>query len=53
MASQTPEILDIYMGMASAMSPRPEGLLDLCCENEKEHSELVGHHLLDRLLDAI
>jgi hypothetical protein len=24
-----------------------------CCENDKEHSELVGHHLLDRLLDAM
>jgi hypothetical protein len=24
-----------------------------CCENDKEHSELVGHHLLGCLLDAI
>jgi hypothetical protein len=24
-----------------------------CCENDKEHSELVGHHLLDCLLDAM
>jgi hypothetical protein len=24
-----------------------------CCENDKEHSELVGHHLLGCLLDAV
>jgi hypothetical protein len=24
-----------------------------CCENDKEHSELVGHHLLGCLLDAM
>jgi hypothetical protein len=24
-----------------------------CCENHKEHSELVGHRLLDCLLDAM
>jgi hypothetical protein len=24
-----------------------------CCENDKEHSELVGHHLLDCLFDAM
>jgi hypothetical protein len=25
----------------------------ICCENDKEHSELVGHHLLGCLLDAM
>jgi hypothetical protein len=25
----------------------------ICCENDKEHSELVGHHLLGCLLNAI
>ena len=25
----------------------------VCCELTKEHSELVGHHLLDRLLNAM
>jgi hypothetical protein len=24
-----------------------------CCENDKEHSVLVGHHLLDCLLDIM
>jgi hypothetical protein len=24
-----------------------------CCENDKEHFELVGHHLLGCLLDAM
>jgi hypothetical protein len=24
-----------------------------CCENDKERSKLVGHHLLDCLLDAM
>jgi hypothetical protein len=31
-----------------AILPQPQ-----CCENDKEHSELVGHHLLGCLLDAM
>jgi hypothetical protein len=34
------------------MSTRSMGDMN-CCENDKEHSELVGHHLLGCLLDAM